>query len=443
MLPSKILKASLKDVPKVKGRLPQTFTYPKGFKASGTIVGVKPNNTTKLDLAFIASQKPCTAAAVVTKTKFHAAPITFSRKLLESHSSNIRGVIINSGNANAVTGPGGLADAAAMSQAADECLGANNSMLVMSTGVIGQRLPIKKILDGVPAAHEALGDTDAHWLDCATAICTTDTFPKLTSTTFTLPSAPSIEYRIAGMTKGAGMICPNMATLLGVIATDAPIAAPVLQAALRAATDKSFNSISVDNDMSTNDIVAVLANGAAGGPGVSSEDSADFEAFRSVLTGLATELAQLIVRDGEGATKFITVRVTDALSEAGARQVAATVAQSSLFKTAMFGRDANWGRVVASAGSAFVRPGQVQVDDAPDLDPDTTSVSLVPADGSAPLKLLVNGVPEAVDETRAAEILHHDTIEVVLSLGTGSHEAVHWTCDLSHEYVTINGDYRT
>ncbi|KAI0907449.1 arginine biosynthesis bifunctional protein ArgJ [Ustulina deusta] len=440
---SKLFKSSWKDVAKATSRATHAFKYPKGFKVSGTIVGVKPSNTTKLDLAFITSQTPCSAAAVVTKTKFQAAPITFSRKLLESHSSNIRGVIINSGNANAVTGPGGLADAVAMSKAADQYLGAENSALVMSTGVIGQRLPIKKILDGLPAAHEALGDSNMHWLDCATAICTTDTFPKLRSRIFTLPSSPSIEYRIAGMTKGAGMICPNMATLLGVIATDAPIATPALQTALRAATDKSFNSISIDNDMSTNDIVAVLANGAAGGSEVAAENTEDFQIFQGVLTDLATDLAKLIVQDGEGATKFITIRVKDALSEAGARQIAATVAQSSLFKTAMYGKDANWGRIVASAGSAFVRPGQAQVDDAPDLNPDTTSVSLIPADGSEELKLLVNGKPEVVDEVRAASVLQLDDIEVVISLGTGAHEAIHWTCDLSHEYVTINGDYRT
>jgi glutamate N-acetyltransferase/amino-acid N-acetyltransferase len=443
MMASRLFKGSWKDLTKASSRISKNYTVPKGFKVSGTIVGVKPSNTTKLDIALITSQTPCSAAAVVTKTKFHAAPITFSRKLLDSHGSKIRGVIINSGNANAVTGPGGLADAAAMSQAADKCLGSENSILVMSTGVIGQRLPIKKILDGVPAAHEALGDSDAHWLECATAICTTDTFPKLVSKTFTLPSSPSIEYRIAGMAKGAGMICPNMATLLAIVATDAPISTPALQAALQAATHKSFNSISVDNDMSTNDILAVLANGAAGGVEVTADGTADFEAFKTVLTDLATDLAKLIVRDGEGATKFITIRVTDAFSESGARQIAATVAQSSLFKTAMYGKDANWGRIVASAGSAFVRPGQTQVDDAPDLDPDTTSVSLVPTDGSPELKLLVNGVPEVVDEARAAEILEHEDIEIVLSLRTGSHEAVHWTCDMSHEYVTINGDYRT
>ncbi|KAI1354917.1 arginine biosynthesis bifunctional protein ArgJ [Xylaria sp. FL0043] len=442
---SKVFKSSWqKDVAKATKRITNvTFKYPKGFQASGTIVGVKPSNTTKLDLAFIASQKPCSAAAVVTKTKFQAAPITFNRRLLESNSSKIRGVIINSGNANAVTGPGGFADAAAMSETASKYLGAEASALVMSTGVIGQRLPIKKILDGVPAAHEALGDSDMHWLECATAICTTDTFPKLKSKSFTLPSSPSIEYQMVGMTKGAGMICPNMATLLGVIATDAPIAAPALQTALRSATDKSFNSISIDNDMSTNDIVAVLANGAAGGEQVTAEDKEDFDAFQAVLNDLSIDLAKLIVEDGEGATKFITIRVTDALSEAGARQIAATVAQSSLFKTAMYGKDANWGRIVAAAGSAFVRPGQTQVDDAPDLDPDAMNVSLVPEDGSDKLELLVNGQPKVVDEARAAEILQMDKVEVLISLGTGSHEAVHWTCDLSHEYVTINGDYRT
>ncbi|KAI1327813.1 arginine biosynthesis bifunctional protein ArgJ [Xylariaceae sp. FL0255] len=422
--------------------VPKTGTYPKGFKASGTIVGVKPSNTTKPDLAFIISETPCSAAAVYTKTKFQAAPITFVKKLLQSNSSAIRGVIINSGNANAVTGPGGLADAVAMSQEADKCLDARNATLVMSTGVIGQRLPLKKILEGVPTAYEGLGETHKHWMTCATAICTTDTFPKLISKTFNLPSSPSIEYRIAGLTKGAGMICPNMATLLGVIATDAPVAPSALQTALRAATDKSFNSVSVDNDMSTNDVVAVLANGAAGGTEVT-ETSSDFEVFKTVLSDLATDLAKLLVRDGEGASKFITIRVTDALSEAGARQIAATIAQSSLFKTAMYGKDANWGRIVAAAGSSFVRPGQTQVDDAPDLNPETMNVSLIPADGSSQLKLLVDGVPEAVDEARAAEILEHEDIEIVVSLGTGSHEAVHWTCDMSHEYVTINGDYRT
>ncbi|KAI0525373.1 arginine biosynthesis bifunctional protein ArgJ [Xylaria bambusicola] len=441
---SKVFKSSWqKDVAKATSRAATIYKPPKGFKVSGTIVGVKPNNTTKLDLAFITSQSPCSAAAVVTKTKFQAAPITVSRKLLESHGSNIRGVIINSGNANAVTGSGGLEDALAMSKTADQYLGAENSALVMSTGVIGQRLPIKRILDGIPAAHEALGDSEMHWMECATAICTTDTFPKLRFRTFTLPSSPSIEYRIAGMTKGAGMICPNMATLLGVVATDAPIATPALQAALRAATDKSFNSISIDNDMSTNDIVAVLANGAAGGSEVTAEKKEDFETFKAVLTDLSVDLAKLIVQDGEGATKFITIRVTDALSEAGARQIAATVAQSSLFKTAMYGKDANWGRIVASAGSAFVRPGQAQVDDAPDIDVDRMCVSLVPADGSAELKLLVDGRPEVVDESRAASILQNENVEFVISLGTGSHEATHWTCDLSHEYVTINGDYRT
>jgi glutamate N-acetyltransferase/amino-acid N-acetyltransferase len=313
----------------------------------------------------------------------------------------------------------------------------------MSTGVIGQRLPIQKILRRIPAAFDALGATHEHWLTAARAICTTDTFPKLLSRTFSLPSSSSIEYRIAGMTKGAGMIHPNMATLLGMIVTDAPIAPALLPSLLTKAVNKSFNSISIDGDTSTNDTLAVLANGAAGGKEVVSESSEDYAVFQDILTEFATDLAKLVVRDGEGATKFVTIRVTESPSEFSARKIASTIARSPLVKTALYGKDANWGRILCATGYSLIsEPGQ-PINDVPEIVPEKTSVSFIPSDGSPELKLLVNGEPEAVDEVRAAEILEHEDLEILVKLGGGKEEAVYWTCDYSHEYITINGDYRT
>ncbi|KAI1487291.1 DNA replication factor C-like protein [Biscogniauxia mediterranea] len=425
------------SIPAAKKKyVPTSGTYPKGFRVSGTLVGVKPSNKTKPDLAFITSDTPCAAAAVFTKNKFQAAPVTFSRALLqEQRNAGLQGVLINSGCANAVTGKGGLEDAEAMAKEADKALNADKATIVMSTGVIGQRLPIKKILDKVPEAHQGLGDSHKHWMSCATAICTTDTFPKLISKTFTLPSTPSIEYRIAGMTKGAGMIHPNMATLLGVIATDAPIAPAVMPTVLKHAVDRSFNSITIDGDTSTNDTVALLANGAAGGQEITSERSADYKAFEAVLTEFSTDLAKLIVRDGEGATKFVTIRVVESASEKGARTIASTIARSPLVKTALYGKDANWGRILCATGYSLITEPGSPVNDVPEIVPEKTNVSFIPTDGSAELKLLVNGEPESVDEARAAEILELEDLEILVRLGTGDKEATYWTCDYSHEYM--------
>ncbi|CAK7267146.1 Arginine biosynthesis bifunctional protein ArgJ, mitochondrial [Sporothrix epigloea] len=436
-----------------KKYVPSQGTYPQGFKVGGIVVGVKPRNTTKPDLAMIVSDVPCAAAAVFTKNRFQAAPVTFSRELLRTAAAadrpSIRSVLINSGCANAVTGKGGLEDAAAMARAADAVCSSpteTSGTIVMSTGVIGQRLPIQKILDGVPKVYAGLGSSHDHWLTAAKSICTTDTFPKLLSRTFTLPSAAGVEYRIAGMTKGAGMIHPNMATLLGVLATDAPLSQAALPALLKHAVDRSFNSITIDGDTSTNDTVALLANGTAGGAAVANNPaSPDYLAFRAVLTDFAAELAQLVVRDGEGATKFVTIRVTEAASAADARRIASTIARSPLVKTALYGKDANWGRILCATGYALVsEPGEADSAAATaTIAPDRTDVSFVPTDGSAELKLLVKGEPEAVDEARAAEILEHEDLEILVRLGTGSAEATYWTCDYSHEYITINGDYRT
>lgn len=263
------------------------------------------------------------------------------------------------------------------------------------------------------------------------------------SRSFELPSSPGVEYRIAGMTKGAGMIAPNMATLLTILATDAPIAPGIMPKVLRHAVDRSFNAITIDGDSSTNDTVALLANGAAGGKEITSEKSADYEAFRGLLTEFSADLAKYIVRDGEGATKFVTIRVVECASEEAARQVARTIATSPLVKTALYGKDANWGRILCAAGYALISPPGQPINDVPEIAPEQTSVSFVPTDGSPELKLLVNGEPEQVNEERASEILAMEDLEIVVRLGTGKKSAVHWTCDFSHDYVTINGDYRT
>lgn len=290
-------------------------------------------------------------------------------------------------------------------------------------------MPIEKILNKIPAAFNALGTSHEHWLAAARAICTTDTFPKLLSRTFSLPSSPSIEYRIAGMTKGAGMIHPNMATLLGVITTDAPVSPALLSSLLTNAVNKSFNSICIDGDTSTNDTVAVLANGAAGGNEISSESSEDYSSFQEILTAFATDLAKLVVRDGEGATKFVTIRVTEAPSEAAARKIASTIARSPLVKTALYGKDANWGRILCATGYSLISEPGLPISEVPEIVPEKTSVSFIPTDGSPELKLLVTGEPESVDEARAAQILEHEDLEIVVRLGGGQEEGVYWTCD--------------
>ncbi|KAF3925875.1 hypothetical protein ABW20_dc0104257 [Dactylellina cionopaga] len=416
--------------------VPKSGTYPQGFSVGGIHCGVKKDGKS-LDLALLTSSVPASGAAVFTKNVFKAAPVVLSREMLDARNGDgVRAVVVNSGCANAVTGEGGLKDGISMGKAVDELLGEEQpSTVIMSTGVIGQRLPINKIVEGIPKAFKSLDQTHESWFNAAKAICTTDTFPKFLSKSFKLPGDANTEYRIAGMAKGAGMIHPDMATLLGFMATDAPVTPTALQEILTYAVDRSFNAISVDGDMSTNDTVALLANGAAsttrekvdiGGSG--------FEELKNIVTEFAEELAKLVVRDGEGATKFVTVRVVDAQSFEDAKKVASTIARSPLVKTALYGRDANWGRILCATGYAGVKS----------VEPKKTNVSFIPTDGSEELKLLVNGEPENVNENRASEILAMEDLEIRVSLGTGAgQEAVYYTCDFSHEYVTINGDYRT
>jgi glutamate N-acetyltransferase/amino-acid N-acetyltransferase len=299
--------------------IPISGTYPKGFLVSGISSKVKKSGAK--DLALITSQLdlPCSAAAVFTKNVFQAAPVVVSReRLLDNGGKGIRGLVTNSGCANAVTGAVGLENAREMTRALDRMLSGESdsrkptsgSSLVMSTGVIGQHLQMEKILQGIKDSKAHLGSDHDHWMDCAQAYMTTDTFPKLRSKVYTLPQS-NIEYRMAGITKGAGMIHPDMATLLGTIVTDLGVEPGLLQYALTHAVDRSFNAITVDGDMSTNDTLAVLANAGATDGKIVVKDvtSADFLAFKEHLTEFAQELSQLVVRDGEGATKFVKVSV--------------------------------------------------------------------------------------------------------------------------------------
>jgi glutamate N-acetyltransferase/amino-acid N-acetyltransferase len=283
--------------------------------ATGLHCGVK-KDPTRLDLGVIISDRPCSAAGTFTRNAFVAAPVTVSKEVLQSKSGIARGIVVNSGCANAVTGTQGLKDARAMSEQLDSFLQGSTSSsatgtLVMSTGVIGQLLPIKRILSGITASTATLGSGYSAWLDAAKAFMTTDTFPKLRTRSFELAGT---EVRMVGIDKGAGMIHPNMgpphATLLGMIATDAAISPASLQNALTYAVDRSFNSISVDGDMSTNDTIVALANGASGAKEVSENGTPEeYVKFRDELTAFASELAQLVVRDGEGAEKFVKVTV--------------------------------------------------------------------------------------------------------------------------------------
>lgn len=412
-------------------KIPSSGTYPLGFRIGAAHCGIKKNGVT--DLAALVSDKPASAAGVFTSNVFKAAPVVVDQEVLRTtKGEGIRSIVVNSGCANAVTGTKGVEDAKTIIATADKVLGqaksSTPSSLSMSTGVIGQLLPLSKITDGIPKLYNQLGSSHESWLACARGIMTTDTFPKLVSREFHLDGN---TYRLAGMAKGAGMIHPNMATLLGFLATDAPVGPQTLSVALKEAVNKSFNSISVDGDMSTNDTIVALANGAAGGTEIE-EGSPQFKVLVSEFTEAAVDLAKLVVRDGEGATKFITIRVEQAETPEDAKRACASIATSMLVKTAMYGKDANWGRILCAIGYSGSK-----------VNPTQTSVAFVPTDGSPELPLLVNGEPEQVDEARASEILALPDLEIRVQLGVGSSSANFWTCDLSHEYVTINGDYRS
>ena len=401
-----------------------------GFDAAGIAAGVKKNGA--MDLALIASQAPCRAAATFTKNKFPAAPVLYDRELLSFNPTGIHGVVINSGNANACTGIEGMANAKRMAEAVEAALGTNdNAVFVMSTGVIGVQLPIEKIVNGAPKVAAALRPDG--WDEASRAIMTTDTRPKLFTRSATIEGQP---IRFTGISKGAGMIHPDMATMLSTIVTDAAITQPLLQHALSAAVNKSFNRISIDGDTSTNDTVLLLANGMAENSEISEVGSEAYREFVKALTLICTDLAQAVVRDGEGVTKFVTIQVNGAVSDEDAHLAANTVAISPLVKTAFFGSDANWGRFVMAVGrsGAAVQPEKcdIYVNGGPDE-----------LERMDELQLVAAGTPLPYAEADAMKRFGQPEIDVRIELNLGVGSATVWSCDLSYEYVKINGDYRT
>ena len=392
------------------------ITAPRGFRAAGVFCGIKAKG---LDLAMIVSDARASAAGVFTVNRAQAAPVVVSRRQLAASSGHATAVVVNSGCANACTGPDGMQHAEAMAARTATALGCGPSdVLVASTGVIGVKLDMTKVAGGIQSAAVALAVGAGG--EAARAIMTTDPFPKEASVEITSAAG---TFRVGGMAKGSGMIEPNMATMLGFVSTDAAVAPALLQRALKAVTDDTFNAITVDGECSTNDCVFALANGASG---VGLGDG-DYEVLVEALRHVCEPLAVGIVRGGEGATKLVTVRVTGAASNDDARRAARAIANSLLVKTAIHGGDPNWGRLVAVAG----RSGS-------DFVLDAAAVRI------GPVELFSAGMPHDERAPQAAEYLKGDNLVVAVDMGTGGHGASQmWTCDLSAEYVRINADYRT
>jgi glutamate N-acetyltransferase/amino-acid N-acetyltransferase len=404
-----------------------TITVVPGFRAAGITAGIKPSGDR--DLALISSVVPCAAAAVFTQNRFAAAPVLYDRRILGLNPAGIQSVIINSGCANACTGDQGLANARRMAELVEQALGLSpHSCLVMSTGVIGVQLPMEKIERGIQEAALALSPLGG-W-DAARAILTTDTRPKTAGVQVEIGGA---TVTVAGMCKGAGMIHPNLATMLALVCTDAVITPAALDTALRCAADVSFNAVTVDGDTSTNDTLIVLANGLAGHELIEDASSPEFAIFAEALTATCVDLAQQIARDGEGATKFVTITVIGAVNDGDARRAAKAIANSPLVKTALYGGDANWGRILCAVGNSGA-----------EVDPMKASLFFAaPRAGLDWLQVVAQGQPLNYSEAEAAARFAQSEIEILVDLGVGEGQAVVWTCDLSHGYVDINGHYRT
>lgn len=388
----------------------ESCTLPRGFRASGIHCGIKKSPTP--DFAMLISDTPACAAGVFTQNFVRAACVEWNEKVLRTTSSDIRGVVINSGNANAVTGAIGVRDNIFIATETARITGCNaNQILVGSTGVIGVPLPMLNVANGIRLAHGALLNSGGN--AAAEAIRTTDTKPKHIA----LESRSG--YRIGGMAKGAGMIHPNMATMISVITTDAVISPAILQQMTHEITEKTFNCISIDGDTSTNDMFLVIANGASG-------IEPDLNQFANELWQVAMTLAKKIVSDAEGASRFVEVRVRNAQSEAEAKKVARTISTSLLFKTAIFGADPNWGRVLAAAGRAGV-----------ELNLSKISLSF------AGISVLEKGELLPFDELLAHEKLKSPEVLIELDIGQGEFSSSAYTSDLTHEYININSSYRS
>jgi glutamate N-acetyltransferase / amino-acid N-acetyltransferase len=392
------------------------ITAPDGFRASGVACGIKARG---LDLALIASDRRAAAAGVFTTNRAQAAPVLVSQRHLADSTGRALAIVVNSGCANACTGKDGLEHAETMASRTATLMGcAPQDVLVASTGVIGVKLPMDKVSRGIESAAAALGRGGG--ADAARAIMTTDPFPKEASAEIVVPAG---TFRVGGIAKGSGMIEPNMATMLGFVTTDAAVEPALLQRALKAAVDDTFNAITVDGECSTNDTVVAVANGTSG----VALGGADYAVLVRALRQVCEPLAVGIVRGGEGATKLVTVRVTGAASNDEARRAARAIANSPLVKTAIHGGDPNWGRLVAVAGrsgSQFVLEG--------------AAVRI------GPVELFSGGAPHDERAPEAAEYLKGTDLVVAVDMGTGGQGASQmWTCDLSAEYVRINAEYRT
>jgi glutamate N-acetyltransferase / amino-acid N-acetyltransferase len=394
---------------------------PRGFTFAATHCGLK---KTKLDLAILVSETPASAAAVFTTNRVKAAPVIASQLNLRKSKSRMRGVIVNSGNANCCTGSEGLGAAAATTLKVARELGRldPSQILVCSTGVIGVPLRWQKIVNAVPQLVRARKSSAGAFELFARAIMTTDTHPKWASAKCRVSGK---EVRIAGCTKGAGMIHPNMATMLAFIATDAAISPAMLARALRSTVATTFNAITVDGDTSTNDTVTLLANGESGALAITRENE-DWKKFRAALESVCKSLALQIVADGEGAQRVIEVEVQGAPSDRAAKQIALTIANSPLVKTALAGADPNWGRILAAAGRAGVA-----------FDFERADITL------AGLKVCRRGRENPFDERIAHHKMLAKYVPIVVDLRSGRGHARVWTCDFTSEYIHINASYRT
>lgn len=397
-------------------------TAAKGFTASGVHVGIRKNKDKK-DLALVLSEKPCSAAAVYTTNQVKGQPLIVTSEHLADGKA--QAIIVNSGNANTCTGEQGVAAARRMAALVAEKLPVKASdVVVASTGVIGQQLDVSVIEAGMDQLVAGLSKTGN--IDAREAIMTTDTVKKEVTIQIEVGDTPVI---IGAMAKGSGMIHPNMATMLGFITTDCAISSAMLQKALSAVVGKTFNRVSVDGDTSTNDMVVILANGMAGNAMIDAEGP-EYRDFLEGLAWLSTQLARMIARDGEGATKLIECTVEGAADEEKAEQLAKGVICSSLVKTAMFGADANWGRILCALG--YTRK---------DFDPNKVDVAFESASGY--IEVCKAGVPLPFNEEKAKKILSYQEVTIYVSLNEGDAQATCWGCDLTYEYVRINGDYRT
>jgi glutamate N-acetyltransferase/amino-acid N-acetyltransferase len=387
---------------------------PRGFLASGVRAGIRKKRP---DLGLIVAEDGATAAAVFTKNAFQAAPVVLSKASLKKTGGRVKAVVVNAGCANAVTGREGLEAAKRVrTEAATRLRCAEDEVFLASTGVIGVVLPDKKVRAFLPDAISRLstGGVDA----LSHAILTTDVGPKIAQATFTLGGK---RGRIVGVAKGAGMIHPNMATMLAFLMTDAAVAPDVLQRALKNAVDRSFNAISVDGDTSTNDTVLVLASGKLG-----NDARADLADFHRALEKVCRDLAWMIVRDGEGAVRVMEVEITGAKSERDAKLAAHAIATSPLVKTALHGGDPNWGRILAAVGRSGAR-----------FSPKRVSLT------AGPVALVRDGQPVAYREKDAAKVFSRERVPVTVDLGAGTARAIALTCDLGHDYVSLNADYRS